>query len=162
MTNPRFQDRYHAGRVLASWLLDYSDHPEVLVLTLPPSIPVAVAVAEALTAPLDVFLVHPLIAPGAASSMLGAVTSGEIALLDHDVIEALQLTMPEIERVLAAAWDALARREAAIHADRPPLRITGRLIIFVDDGLSAAALLRAAVLALQQLGVAQIVAALPV
>ena len=64
MSKP-FADRADAGRVLAEELAEYSGRPDVIVLGLPRGgIPVAYEVACALHAPLDVFLVRKLGAPG--------------------------------------------------------------------------------------------------
>ncbi|NTU85684.1 MAG: phosphoribosyltransferase [Chloroflexales bacterium] len=162
MPNPRFHDRRHAGRVLASWLLDYSDHPDVLVLALPRCVPVAAEVAEALATPLDLFLVRTLSLSSDATLAMGFITSGDVVLLNHDAIEARRLTMPEIELVVKREGRELARREAAYRAGRPALMIAGHTIILVDDGLTAGVTLRAAALALRQGGAAKIVAAVSV
>ena len=52
-----YRDRTEAGRVLAERLTAYTDRSDVLVLALPRGgVPVAFEVAQALHAPLDVFL----------------------------------------------------------------------------------------------------------
>ena len=54
-----FRDRADAGRRLAEKLRAYTNRPDVVVLGLPPGgVPVAEAVADALGAPLEVFLVQ--------------------------------------------------------------------------------------------------------
>lgn len=59
-----FRDRTAAGRQLALKLSAYANRPDVLVLALPPGgVPVAFEVAQALHAPLDVFLVGKLGVP---------------------------------------------------------------------------------------------------
>ena len=63
-----FRDRSEAGRVLAALLADYAGRDDVIVLALPRGgVPVAYEVAQALGAPLDVFLVRKLGAPGTRS-----------------------------------------------------------------------------------------------
>src|SRR5258705_10734643 len=60
-----FMDRRDAGRVLASRLRSYAGRDDVVVLALPRGgVPVAYEVASALGAPLDVFVVRKLGAPG--------------------------------------------------------------------------------------------------
>ena len=60
-----FRDRIEAGRKLATKLSGYAHCSNVIVLALPRGgVPVAFEVAQALEAPLDVFLVRRLGVPG--------------------------------------------------------------------------------------------------
>ncbi len=57
----RFRDRFEAGRELAKKLIEFAANPDVLVLALPRGgVPTAFEVAQALQAPLDVFMVRKL------------------------------------------------------------------------------------------------------
>ena len=61
----RFADRNEAGRMLAYALRHYRGAPDVIVLGLPRGgVPVAFEVAQSLEAPLDVFVVRKVSAPG--------------------------------------------------------------------------------------------------
>ena len=65
MTPKPFSDRREAGRLLAAKLAAYANRPNVVVLALPRGgVPVAFEVAQALNAPLDVFVVRKLGVPG--------------------------------------------------------------------------------------------------
>ena len=75
----RFYDREDAGRQLAARLTKYAGRPDVLVLALPRGgVPVAYEVAEALDAPLDIFLVRKLGLPGHPELAMGAIASGGV------------------------------------------------------------------------------------
>ena len=85
-----FRDRSEAGRLLASKLAAYVNHPDVLVLALPRGgVPVAYEVARALGAPLDVFLVRKLGVPGHEELAMGAVATGGVRVLNDDVVRYL-------------------------------------------------------------------------
>ncbi len=85
-----FRDRAEAGRRLAEKLVEYAGRPDVLVLALPRrGVPVAFEVAQALKAPLDVFVVRKLGVPGHEELAMGAIASGGITVLNEDVIQAL-------------------------------------------------------------------------
>jgi putative phosphoribosyl transferase len=72
-----FHDRTDAGQQLAVQLMTYANSPDVVVLALPRGgVPVAYEVAQALKAPLDVFLVRKLGLPGQEELALGAIASG--------------------------------------------------------------------------------------
>jgi putative phosphoribosyl transferase len=76
-TRQRFADRRDAGRVLAERLGRYTGRSDLLVLGLPRGgIPVAFEVAQALRAPLDVFLVRKLGLPGHEELAMGAIATG--------------------------------------------------------------------------------------
>ena len=69
-----FRNRTEAGRLLASKLLRYANRPDVIVLALPRGgVPVALEVAKALNAPLDVFIVRKLGVPGHEELAMGAI-----------------------------------------------------------------------------------------
>src|ERR671936_1965267 len=84
-----FLDRTEAGRELADALREYVGRPDVVVLPLPRGgVPVAFEVAEALGAPLDVFVVRKLGLPIQPELAMGAIASGGVRVLNDEVIEA--------------------------------------------------------------------------
>lgn len=157
-----FQDRHDAGRRLAQHLERYANRPDVLVLALPRGgVPVAYEVAQALHAPLDVFLVRKLGVPGHEELAMGAVATGGVRVLQQDTVQALQIPTPEIDRVTKSELREIERREHAYRGSRPPPPVAGRTVILVDDGLATGATMRAAALALQQQRPARTIVAVP-
>jgi len=107
-----FRDRREAGRQLAAALPEYAGRPDVLVLALPRGgVPVAFEVAEAIDAPLDIFLVRKLGLPGHEELAMGALASGGVRVLNRDVVEALQVPAQVIDAVADAEQRELERRE---------------------------------------------------
>lgn len=158
-----FRDRFEAGRILAEKLAAYRDRADVLVLGLPRGgVPVAWTVAQALKAPLDVFLVRKLGVPGHEELAMGAIAMGGVRALNVQVVRALQISPETLDRVAAQEQQELDRRERLYRGDRPPLDVEGRIVILVDDGLATGATMRAAVEALRQQHPARIVVAVPV
>src|ERR687885_1752600 len=95
-----FRDRRDAGRQLARKLKGYAGRPDVLVLALPRGgVPVAYEVAQALRAPLDVFLVRKLGVPGREELAMGAIASGGVRVLNDEVVRGLGITPEVIQRV---------------------------------------------------------------
>lgn len=158
----RFRNRHDAGQQLGTRLAAYAGQPDLLVLGLPRGgVPVAYEVAVALGAPLDVFIVRKLGAPGQEELAMGAIASGGVRVLNLDVIEGMSIPDHVIERVTAIQQTELARREAVYRQDRPPLNARGKTVIVVDDGLATGSTMRAAIAALRALGPARIVMAVP-
>ena len=159
----KFRDRSDAGRELAARLSHYAGRADVLVLALPRGgVPVGFEVAEALGAPLDVFLVRKLGVPGHEELAMGAIASGGVRVINDRVVRPLGISDAVIERVEAEERRELERRESAYRGTRPPLDVRGKTVILVDDGLATGSTMRAAVVALQRLEPARIVVAVPV
>ena len=158
----RFRDRADAGRAVASRLARYAGRDDVLVLGLPRGgVPVAYEVATALGVPLDVFLVRKLGVPGQDELAMGAIASGGVRVLNHDVVTALRIPPDVIDAVAAREGVELSRRDREYRHGRPAPQIRGRTVILVDDGLATGATMHAAVRALRQQEAASIVVAVP-
>jgi predicted phosphoribosyltransferase len=163
MMRPRFRDRRAAGEALAARLRHFANRPDVLVLALPRGgVPVAAEVAEALGAPLDVFVVRKLGVPGQEELAMGALASGGVRVLDEELIRAARVSREDIDRVARVESEELERRERQYRANRPPPDVAGKTVILIDDGLATGASMRAAVMALRSQGPARIVVAVPV
>ena len=77
-----FSDRRQAGRALAGKLGHYARREDVTVLALPRGgVPVAYEVAQALKAPLDIFVVRKLGVPGYEEFAMGAIANGDVELV---------------------------------------------------------------------------------
>jgi len=158
-----FRDRRDAGVQLATRLSRYAADPNVLVLGLPRGgVPVAYQVALALEAPLDVFVVRKLGAPGHRELAMGAIASGGVRVLNQDVLTALHITGAMIDAVAGQEQKELERQQHAYRGNVPFPDLKGRSVIVVDDGLATGSTMRAAVMALRQMEPRRIVVAAPV
>jgi predicted phosphoribosyltransferase len=157
-----FQDRTDAGRQLASKLLRYANRRDVFTLALPRGgVPVALEVARALNAPLDVFIVRKLGVPGHEELAMGAIASGGVLVLNRDVVDNLRISRTAIEQAAARERRELVRRERLYRDDRPAPDLRQKIAILIDDGLATGSTMRAAVAALRKLGPAKIIVAVP-
>jgi predicted phosphoribosyltransferase len=144
-------------------LAQYAGRDDVIVLALPRGgVPVAYEVAQALGAPLDVFLVRKLGAPGHEELAMGAIASGDVVVMNDEVVKVMDIRADDILDAIAEERRELARREEAYREGRPPVDVRGRTIILIDDGLATGSTMRAAVTALRRQGPARIVVAVPV
>ncbi|HVU23873.1 MAG TPA: phosphoribosyltransferase [Opitutus sp.] len=160
---PRYHDRIAAGRTLARLLAPHAAGRDPLVLALPRGgVPVGLEIAQALAAPLDVFLVRKLGHPQEEELAIGAIASGGVRLLDRALIAEEQISPAELGRIIHREQAELQRREHLYRAGRPPPAIAGRDVILVDDGIATGYSIRVAALALAQLHPARITIAVPV
>jgi predicted phosphoribosyltransferase len=123
-------------------------------------VPVAARVAAALRAPLDVLVVRKLGVPWAPEVAFGAVGPGGVRVHNDDVES--RLNAGDMAAVIDREALELVRRERRYRGDRPPLDLTGRVAIIVDDGLATGATARAAVEVARRLGAVEVVVAVPV
>lgn len=161
--HPPFRNRTEAGRVLGAAVRERYAGDDLLVLGLPRGgVPVAAGVATAVGAPLDVLVVRKLGTPGQPELALGAIASGGTRVLNAGLVRELGITAQAVERVAVAELRELRRREQRYRGDRPPVELTGRRVVLVDDGLATGASVRAAVEVVRSAGPAQVTVAVPV
>ncbi len=159
----RFENRGAAGQTLATRLAQYANRPEVLVLALPRGgVPVGYEVARALHVPLDVFVVRKIGVPSQPELAMGAIASGGMEVINESTIRAMDIDEDTFRTVAAAEHVELERREKAYRGQRPPLDVSNRIIILIDDGLATGSSMRVAVLALRQKNPKRIIVAVPV
>lgn len=158
-----FADRREAGRELASHLSQYRGRTDVSVLALPRGgVPVGFEVADAIDAPLDVFVVRKLGMPGHPEFAMGAIASGGIRVLSEDVVRGYSIPDSAVDAVTRSELLELERREREYREGRPLTDIVGRVVILVDDGLATGSTMRAAAQAVRALGPARVIVAVPV
>ncbi len=140
-----FGDRAEAGRLLGQRLATLR-LVDPVVLALPRGgVPVAVEVARALRAPLDLLMVRKIGAPGQREVAVAAVADG-----DHPEIvvdeESLRLSGADRAYVDAEAAHELkeiGRRRALYLRGRAPLLLAGKSVVLVDDGIATGTTVRA-------------------
>ncbi len=160
--SPLYQDRRDAGRALARRLSAYADRPDVLVLALPRGgVPVAVEVAGALNAPLDVFVARKLVAPGQPEFAIGAIAAGA-RHVNQRMVQVLRVDAAALDRSIETEQAELERRERLYRPGRPPVDARGACVVVVDDGLATGETLGVALRALRLMAPGRLVAAVPV
>ena len=158
-----FRDRAEAGRALAGKLMGFAGRGDVVVLALPRGgVVVGYEVAQAVAAPLDVFMVRKLGTPGQPELAMGAIASGGVVVLNQDIVHALNISDEVIRGVVAREQEEIELRERVYRGGRPSLPLRRHAVILVDDGLATGSSMRAAVTAIRDRDPASIVVAAPV
>jgi putative phosphoribosyl transferase len=159
-----FRDRQEAGKRLGVEVAKLGLYQPV-VLALPRGgVPVAMEVAKALKAPLDLIIVRKVGAPGNPELAVAAIVDGNPPdiVLNREIIEAYALDDDELRVLIAKERPELERRRLVYRGERPPLSITGKTAIIVDDGVATGTTMKVAIRALKRRSPREIVVAIPV
>jgi predicted phosphoribosyltransferase len=157
-----FIDRRDAGRRLAAELGPFAAERPVIVALPRGGVPVALEVARALNAPLEILAVRKLGAPGNPELGVGAVTEDGTGVFDPRSAGIVGMTQATLDDTLARESQELRRRVERYRNARPAIPVRGRTVIVVDDGLATGLSDLAAVRALRKRGARRVVVAVPV
>lgn len=157
-----FRDRMDAGHRLAPKLVKLGLESPVVLAVPRGGVPVAAAVADALGAPMEVFVARKIGLPGQEELGIGAVAEG----LDRPIFSASTwlsgASAARLDLLAEHAHEELNRRAALYRGDRPLPELTGRDVIVIDDGLATGITAEAALLALHRTRPRRLVLAVPV
>lgn len=159
-----FADRREAGRQLAA-KLGQMNFERAVVLALPRGgVPVAVEVASALQVPLDLLFVRKIGLPGQSELAVGAVVDGAHPqmVLNERVLAMVDVPEAYLTRERDRELAEIERRRAQYCGGHLPVDVGGRAVILVDDGVATGTTVRAALIALERLGAARKILAVPV
>lgn len=158
-----YKDRIDAGQQLAGHLKHYAGRADTVVLGLARGgLPVAMEVAKALHAPLDVYIVRKLGTPGQPELAAGALGPGGVVVFNEDIMSALGLREADMAATITAESQEMQRRERTYRGSHAPADVRDRTVILVDDGLATGATMKAAIAALRAQEAGHIVVAVPV
>ena len=157
-----FADRVDAGRQLGARLEHLRGEP-VVVLGLPRGgVPVALEVARALGAPLDVIVVRKLGVPFQPELGMGAVGEEGVRVINGEVVRLAGVPADELAAVQAREQAQVDARAARYRVRRPREPLAGRTAVVVDDGIATGSTARAACQVARAHGAARVVLAVPV
>jgi putative phosphoribosyl transferase len=157
-----YRDRAEAGRRLAE-SLRHLEAERPIVLGLPRGgVVVASEVASALGAPLDVILVRKLGVPFQPELAMGAIGEGGVLVVNAEVVRGAGLGPEDLEAAARAEQQELDRRARRYRSGRPPLALSDRVVIVVDDGIATGSTARAACEVARGAGSRRVVLAAPV
>ena len=159
-----FRDRTDAGRQLAQ-KLEHLKSAKPLVLALPRGgVPVAMEVAHALNAPLDLLLVRKIGVPTQPELALGAVVDGDEphTFINKGIARAAHISEADLAAATKREIAEIQRRRQLWLAGQHQAPITGRTAIVVDDGVATGASIRVALKAVKAERAARVILAAPV
>ena len=156
-----FDNRYDAGRQLAAKLGAYEGQ-SVVVLAIPNGgVPVALEVALALEADLDLVISRKIPLPLTPEAGFGAVADDGTIILNEEVVERFGLSPYQINYQINQVRADIRQRNLLYRKGRLLPVVDGRTIIAIDDGLASGSTMTAAVESVRRRHPKKIVVAVP-
>lgn len=157
-----FDDRFHAGELLAEKLWEYKGREDAHVLVIPAGgVQVAFPIVRRLKLPMDLVITRKLHIPWNREAGFGAITWDGIMFLNEPLVSALGLTRKNIDRCVAEEKEIIRRRLKLFRGNRPFPDLKGKIAIVVDDGLASGFSMLATVKSIEHRGAREIVVAIP-
>lgn len=159
--SPLFENRYDAGRRLATRLAGYRGQAAVVVGIPNGGMPVAAEIARDLGIELDLVVVRKLPFPLYPEAGFGAVADDGSVMLDDELVRKERLTPGQVNEQVAVVTAQVRRRSLLYRKDRPLAMVRGKIAIIADDGLASGYTMLAAVESVRRRRAKEVVVAVP-
>ena len=157
----KFQNAASAGRQLADSLQKYRASGDTIVIAIVAGgVFVGAEVARELKLPFELLFIRRLMAPFGPQNVLGATNVAGTTVVDEELAQ--QPVAAGLDHAIADGIQQLSERERFCRAGRPPLDISTKQVIVVDNGIHTGSTMRTAIRAVRKLDVRKIITAVPV
>jgi len=155
-----FEDRKDAGKKLAVSLKKYKNQ-EVLVLAIPKGgVEVAYQVAKYLNADFSLLISRKLPYPDNPEAGFGAIAEDGSTFIIKEAGK--WLPKEQIDRIKSEQTQEIKRRIKVLRKNKHLPKISGKIVILIDDGLAMGSTMRAAILLCKKKKAKKIIVAVPV
>ena len=157
----KFQNAASAGSQLAERLKKYYRSPDTVVITIANGGAfVAAEVARELKLPLELLFIRRLMAPLGPQSVLCATSVAGTMVVDEELEQVSRSA--GMDHAIAEGINQLSERERFCRGARPPIDISTKQVILVDNGIHTGSTMQAAIRTVRKLEVRKVVTAVPV
>ncbi|OEF98767.1 phosphoribosyltransferase [Desulfuribacillus alkaliarsenatis] len=157
-----YKNRLEAGQILAHELMIFkNDHPVILALPRG-GIPIAAPIVKQLNTDFDIIIPRKIGAPYNEEVAIGSVTEEGHAILNQSLIERLAVPDSYIEQATLKQVQEIKRRLNTYRQGRAPIKLEGRVVILVDDGIATGYTMHAAIQSVQHQNPKKLIIAVPV
>jgi putative phosphoribosyl transferase len=159
-----FKDRESAGILLADKFKErVFDLQKTVVLGIPRGgVVVAKEIAKAYKLPLDIVITKKISAPHQKELALGAVDPLGNFVWEEELLKDFRIKKEELKDEVEAQLSEIKRREVEYRNKGWKLKVKGKVVILVDDGVATGATFLSAIKYVKHLGAKEVIAAVPV
>lgn len=158
---PRFENRYDAGRQLAGKLGGYKGQSGVVLAIPNGGVPIGLEVALALEADLDLVISRKIPLPLNPEAGFGAIADDGTVILNEELVKRVGLSQHQINYQINRVRAEIRQRSLLHRRDKPLAAVSGKRIIIIDDGLASGFTMMAAVTSVRRRHPKEIVVAVP-
>jgi len=156
-----FKDRFEAGRLLASKLLEYKDSKDTVVIALPRGgVPLGYVIAKELNLPFDIFFVKKIPSPYNKEVAIGAVSENGYIYKNDYAINMLNVSESYLDSAIREVLEKIKQKRELYNIK--PTDIKNKRVILVDDGIATGSSVYLAIEALKKMGAKEVIVATPV
>ncbi len=156
-----FRDRHEAGNHLAEALARYKGKKDTVILAIPRgALQIGAVLHEKLGLPLDIIITKKIPHPMNDEFAIGAVGPGGRYFLNDP--SAIEVPMGYVERKIDEISESIDERYGMYRWKKPLLKLDGKTVIIVDDGVATGSTMRIAIKIIRLQNPARIVVAVPV
>lgn len=159
---PIFENRYDAGRQLATRLTEYKNRSAVVLAIPNGGVLVGLGVALALNADFNVIISRKIPLPLSPEGGFGAVTDDGTTILNEEIAKRFNLSQQQINYQVSRVRTNIRQRSLLYHGKKPPSLVKGKTVLIVDDGLASGYTMMAAVESVRYRQPNEIIVAVPV
>lgn len=124
-------------------------------------VPVALEVAGALNADFDLVISRKIPLPLSPEAGLGAIADDGTIILNEEVVKKSGLSRQQIEYEAGKVRAEIKQRSLLYKGEQPLVRVSGKTVILIDDGLASGFTMMAAVESVRRRRPKEIVVAVP-
>ena len=157
-----YNDRSHAGKVLAEYLMNHELHSPFILALPRGGLPVADEVAHFLKAPMDVLVVRKIGAPFNPEYGIGAICEDLVPLMSAESFFPTNHMEEDVKAIIQKEKKELSRRVQLFRHGRQLPDLKNRSVIVVDDGIATGVTAASAGKYLKSLGAREVILAVPV
>ena len=157
-----FETRHDAGKRLAAELGEYYNQSAVVLAIPNGGVPVAVEVAGAIKADLDLVVCRKVPILLNPEGSLGAAADDGTVILNEEAVKRIGFSRHRLEDEINKVRAEIKQRSLLYRGDRPIVRVGGKKVIVIDDGLASGFTMTAAVESIRHRRPKEVVVAVPV